>query len=85
MVTPVNEERTDLVVLKSLRYELRKLVFLLCFAHPARIRNPKMCFLLLSPPWFIQSKEVLRFQIPSLLPALLFLFLLFFYKPITSA
>lgn len=41
--------------------------FLLCFAHPARIHNPDMCFFFFSfTPWFlIQSKEVLRFQIPS--------------------
>lgn len=45
---------------------------LLCFAHPARMNNPKMCFCsFLSPHGFlIQSKEVLCFQIPSLLSSL---------------
>lgn len=63
------EERTDLVVKKS-ALEVMETSFLLCFAHPARIHNPKMCFFFffLSPHGFlIQSKEVLCFQIPSLL------------------
>lgn len=43
---------------------------LLCFAHPARMHNPKMCFFLSPHGFLIQSKEVLCFQIPSLLSQL---------------
>lgn len=72
------EERTDLVVKKS-ALEVMETSFLLCFAHPARIHNPKMHFfpLLLPHGFLIQSKEVLCFQIPSLLPSFAP-----FYKPI---
>lgn len=46
--------------------------FLHCFAHPARINNPKKCFC--SPlSLFIQAQETLCFQIPSSPSSLLLL------------
>ena len=85
------EERTDLVVKKSLALEVTETSFSsLCFANPARIHNPKMCFFSFFFSFFfffffhpmvfvIQSKEVLRFQIPFSSSRLCFFFL--FYKP----
>lgn len=66
----MKEEITDLVV-KNSAPEVMKTSSLLCFAYPARIPNPEMFFFSsLSPHGFlIQSKEVLCFQIPSLLPS----------------
>lgn len=65
----MKEEKTDLVV-KNSAPEVMETSFLLCFAHPARIPNPEMCFFFLFPftPWFshpIQRSAVLSNPLSS--------------------